>query len=288
MSVILVTGSNGQLGKSLRAISHLYPYIHFVWTDYEELDITKEIEVQDFFKINNPSHCINCAAYTAVDMAENEKELAYSINADGAKHLANACKKFDTTLIHISTDFVFDGNSQRPFTEEDQTSPISIYGSSKEKGERHIIKINPKHFIIRTSWLYSEFGQNFVKTMLHLSLTKKSLNIVSDQVGSPTYAGDLAEVLMKIISFNDLSNGLYHYSNIGQTSWFEFAKKIFKFSNKDIKVNAVSTKEYPTLAMRPKYSVLNKEKITQALKLTIPQWDKSLEKALKIIYEQES
>jgi len=277
---VLVTGSNGQLGQCIRSVSkELNNNFQFFFAT-EEFDITNEEQVLGYFNENNFNYCINCAAYTAVDKAEEENEKAYKVNALGVEYLADACLRTDTTLIHISTDFVFDGKGNKQYTELDKTNPISVYGETKLQGENIIAKKLEKYFIIRTSWLYSEFGNNFVKTMLRLGNERDALNVVSDQIGSPTYAIDLAKVLLNIIFENKSNYGIYHYSNQGQISWFEFAKGIFEASNNDIILKPILTKDYSTLAKRPRYSVLDTSKISEQFNLEIPFWKESLLSAI--------
>jgi len=281
MIKVLVTGANGQLGNCIKDIQKKHNHISFVFTDYKDLDICDEKAVSEFFQESEPFYyCINCAAYTAVDKAEEEKEKAYNINVLGAKYLALACNTYNTTLIHVSTDFVFDGLSSKPYIEKDKTNPISVYGKTKLQGELAIINTLKEHFIIRTSWLYSEYGNNFMKTMLKLAETRDEISVVRDQTGTPTYAGDLAEVILKIINSNTKNFGLYHYSNQGVTNWCDFAKAIFDLSKKAIKVNPIKTEAYPTPAKRPLFSVLDKSKIKNILNLEIPHWLNSLDKSL--------
>ena len=283
MTKVLVTGGKGQLGQCLQSISNDFKTLDFVFLGSNDLDISNNIEVEAYFKNNTFDYCINCAAYTAVDKAEEEPEKAKQINEIGAKNLAHACFKNSVTLIHISTDFVFDGTAKSPYTEEDTTNPISVYGKTKRDGELAIISNLPQHFIIRTSWLYSEFGNNFVKTMLRLSKEREELSVVDDQMGSPTYAKDLAEVILKIISSQSNNFGIYHYSNQGEITWYDLAKEIFKQSNADINLYKTDSNTFKTLATRPKYSVLNTSKIHSLLNLEPIQWEKSLEKCLKEI-----
>jgi len=281
---VLVTGSKGQLGQSIQSYSEdLFKDIEFTFVDIDTLDITNKKSIKKFFKKHTFSHVINCAAYTAVDKAEEEQKLSRKVNFKGVKRLAKACLKYNITLIHISTDFVFDGNSDRPYNEEDQTNPLSVYGVSKLKGEEAITKILDKYFIVRTSWLYSEFGNNFVKTMLRLAETKKEISVVNDQIGTPTYAKDLAFFLLKLIRDRKEDYGIYHYSNIGEISWYDFAKSIFKLSNNKIKVNPIPSSEFPTLATRPTYSTLSKQKIITTFNYKIHNWKDSLERCLKVI-----
>ncbi|WP_341215807.1 dTDP-4-dehydrorhamnose reductase [uncultured Wocania sp.] len=282
MIKVLVTGANGQLGHCIKDIQKKYSHISFVFTDYKNLDICDEKAVSHFFQENEPFHyCINCAAYTAVDKAEEEKEKAYNINAFGPKHLALACKMYDTILIHVSTDFVFDGLSSKPYTEKDGTNPISVYGKTKLQGELLITGILKEHFIIRTSWLYSEHGNNFMKTMLRMAETRNEISVVGDQMGTPTYAKDLAKTTLKIIDSGINDYGIYHFSNCGETSWHGFAKAIFQETNIQIKVKEVKTEEYFTLAKRPAFSVLSKKKTIGLLGIKIPHWRNSLKIALR-------
>lgn len=275
MIKVLVTGANGQLGHCIKDIQKKNSHLSFVYTDHKELDICDEKSVNQFFKEQEPIHyCVNCAAYTAVDKAEEEEELAFKVNAEGPKNLAIACKEHGTVLIHISTDFVFDGKKSTPYLETDEPNPISVYGASKLQGEIEVQNLLKEYFIIRTSWLYSEYGNNFLKTMLRLAETRDEISVVRDQIGSPTYAGDLAEFILKIILANNKSFGIYHYSNEGAISWYDFAKAIFEESKIDLKVNAISTSEYPTLAKRPIYSVMDKGKIISFC--NIPFWRDSL------------
>ena len=274
MKRVLVTGANGQLGKSIHRISLNYPDLKFVFTDVDELDITNSKEVNTLFASNKIDYCINCAAYTAVDKAEEEVEKAYLINAKAVKNLAEACQTTGAVLIHISTDFVFDGTKSTPYTEEDTPNPLSVYGKSKLQGEEYVQEICDRHFIVRTSWLYSEYGNNFVKTMLRLAETRKQISVVNDQIGSPTYAGDLAEFILKIVSSESMTYGLYHYSNFGEISWYDFAKEIFSNQNKKTEVLPIPTTAYPTAAKRPKYSVLDISKANNTFKLK--SWKKSL------------
>ncbi len=265
--VVLVTGANGQLGQSLQFIAPNYPEIQFVFTDSDKLDITSLNNIEQLFKQFKPNFCINTAAYTAVDKAESESEKAYLINVEGAKNLAIVCKKYNTVLLHISTDFVFDGTKKTPYTEEDIPNPTGVYGQTKLDGEKAIQEIWNKHFIIRTSWVYSQFGNNFLKTMLRLASERDKLSVVNDQIGTPTNAVDLAKVLVKIcLSYNLQPTtynqfGIYNFSNEGQCSWYDFAKKIFEFNNININLEPIPTTSFPTPAKRPAYSVLDKKKI---------------------------
>lgn len=278
---VLVTGSNGQLGQCLKEHSKpLEGEFQFVFATSNDLDITKPNEVLDYFKTNQFDYCINCAAYTAVDMAEQEKEKAYRVNVSGVENLVNACLKGDTTLIHVSTDFVFDGENNNQYQELDKTNPISVYGSTKLQGENKITFKLKKYFIIRTSWLYSEYGNNFVKTMLRLGKERDELSVVADQIGTPTYAADLANVIIEIIKNDKSAYGLYHYSNEGVVSWYEFAKKIFEFSEIKLNLLPIKTEAYPTPAKRPKFSVMDKSKIKAELNVKTKDWTESLKECL--------
>jgi len=276
MIKILVTGGNGQLAQCLKDVVKNNDELDVNFQDLPELDITNKQQLVSYFLKNELDYCINCAAYTAVDLAEEQSDLAYAVNADGPKNLAEACKKHQVKLLHISTDFVFDGKKQTPYIETDMPNPLGVYGKSKWQGERNIQEIMEDYFILRTSWLYSEYGNNFIKTMLKLSETRDEINVVSDQIGSPTYAGDLAEVLIKIILSSSTNYGVYHYSNSGAISWFDFASEIFKQFGMKIEVKPIKTEDYPTAAKRPKYSVLETKKIENNFDCTIKDWNNSL------------
>ncbi len=276
---VLVTGGNGQLAQALKVQSQIGS-IEMIYVDVDALDITDAVAVAAFFEDSDFQYCINCAAYTAVDKAETELELATKINAIGAANLAKSCKKHEVILLHISTDFVFDGNHSVPYTEKDIANPMSVYGQTKLDGELAILDCLERYFIIRTSWLYSEFGNNFLKTMMRLGSERSELGIVSDQIGTPTYAGDLARVLLQIIGTESRAYGLYHYSNEGSCSWYDFAKAIFAENAYDITTNPIPTSAYPTPAKRPAYSVLDKSKIKNTLGITIPDWKESLKKVI--------
>lgn len=277
---VLVTGANGQLGQCFLAISETYPNINFTFVSALELNISNVLDVYAFFQNKTFDYCVNCAAYTKVDLAETEQDKAFLINAEGVQHLANVCKINNVTLIHISTDFVFDGSKTTPYLESDKPNPINVYGYSKLKGEAFIQSILVNYFIIRTSWLYSEFGHNFVKTMLKLASERDEINIVNDQIGSPTYAKDLAEFIIKIIQSNSHDFRIYNFSNQGEVSWYEFAKSIFELKNKKMEVYPIQSSAYPTLALRPKYSVLSTTKAEQTFGFKIKNWKIALKEAL--------
>jgi len=284
--MILVTGANGQVGSEINHISSAYPF-KFIFTDAPELDITNHDAVFDFFNKNEITNVINCAAYTAVDKAEEDKEIAAAVNVQGAMHLAQACTLRNIPLVHISTDYVYHNNQNTPFLEGDITNPQGVYAATKLEGEEVIKKIHPRSMIIRTSWVYSTFGNNFVKTMLRLGADRDELNIIFDQIGSPTYARDLAKGILDILHLlaqGDVSdtnfNTTYHYSNEGVCSWYDFAKAIFDIKDVTCKVNPIVTAQYPTPAKRPHFSLLNKTKIKEAFGLEIPYWRDSLLKML--------
>lgn len=283
MNQVLVIGAKGQLGLCIELLSRDEKLLSFVFLDRKALDITNEKQIRTIFEDNKFDYCINCSAYTGVDKAEEEKELAYQINTLGVAILAKTCKYNDVVLIHISTDFVFDGNSTRPYLEEDVTNPLGVYGKTKLEGEKEIIRNLDRYYIIRTSWLYSCFGNNFLKTILKLSKEKKELSVVNDQIGTPTNAHDLATLILKIIKLKDTKYGIYHFSNLGDTTWFEFAKEIFKQTKTKIDVNPVNSIEFITKAIRPKYSVLDKTKVITTFNISIMDWRESLKTITSII-----
>ncbi|WP_250433618.1 dTDP-4-dehydrorhamnose reductase [Hanstruepera flava] len=281
---VLVTGSNGQLGKSIQKIAKENNYnLDFVFANKDLLDISKEEELKVFFKENTFDYCINCAAYTAVDKAEEEKEEAFLINAESVRFLAINCKAHNIILIHISTDFVFDGLKKEPYLEADQVNPINIYGASKLQGEKFVQSILDKYYIIRTSWVYSEFGNNFVKTMIRLSNERKEISVVDDQLGCPTYAPDLAQAILEIICKTTQAFGIYHYCNSGSISWFEFAKAIFEKTETSCSVLPISSALYVSKARRPQYSVLNTQKIHNTFYFKSKPFEASLIKCLHSI-----
>jgi len=290
MANILVTGSNGQVGKELQSLATTYPDFRFIFVDIEDLDITNAEAVYDFVNKNNFQYIINCAAYTAVDKAEDNKKIAHAVNVIGAKNLAQAAIPRNVQLIHISTDYVYHNDVNRPLVETDTTNPQSVYADTKLEGDRIVQTLLPASMILRTSWVYSSFGHNFVKTMLRLGKERDSLGIVFDQIGTPTYAHDLAKAMLDIISKNengDLDSGkmsgIFHYSNEGITCWYDFAKSIFRIENIDCNVSAIETVAYPTPASRPPFSVLNKKKIKETFGITIPHWEESLAECLKLL-----
>ncbi len=280
MNNILVAGGNGQLGSEIKEIASSYSNYNFLFTDITDLDITDFKNVSDLISNNDINIIINCAAYTAVDRAESEPNLADKINHLAVQNFGKLAKTNNIKLIHISTDYVFDGEKDRPYIEDDSTNPNSVYGKTKLLGELALKRINPANsIIIRTSWVYSKFGNNFIKTILNLSSKKKVLNIVSDQIGSPTNASDLAITILDILSKIQFKGvEVFHYSNEGSCSWYEFAKTFFEIKRISTNINMANSKEFKTLAKRPSYSVLNSAKIKNKFNIKIPRWEESLKK----------
>ncbi|MEL6866606.1 MAG: dTDP-4-dehydrorhamnose reductase [Bacteroidota bacterium] len=287
---ILVTGSKGQVGQELHILSERFPDFHFTWVDLEELDITDGQAVQDLFEQHPFRYCINCAAYTAVDRAEEEKSLAQKVNVDGPAHLAEACQQYGCHLIHLSTDYVYHNQGNTPIQEDAATMPQGVYAATKLEGDQAVLDKLPSATILRTSWVYSSFGHNFVKTMLRLGREREQLTIIFDQVGTPTYAHDLAYTILTIIqkaSEKEISplqlGGIYHYSNEGVGSWYDFAHAIFEKAQINCRVVPIRTAQYPTPAQRPPFSLLDKAKIKQAFGIEIPHWRDALDRCLKAI-----
>lgn len=282
---ILVTGAGGQLAMSIRDLATRHSAFDFVFFTKSDLHIEDKDDLRRIFDQIHPRFCINCAAYTAVDKAELEKEAAFLINAEAVKNLAQICAVYKTKLIHLSTDYVFNGFSSVPYKETDSVDPLNEYGASKAKGEYYALNANPESVIIRTSWLYSEHGKNFVKTMLRLMKEKGELHIVNDQTGSPTYAGDLAQLIMIIITATSWLPGIYHYCNGGQTTWYDFAREIKNISGTDCQLYPVTSVEYPSAVKRPAYSLLDTTKIKTAYNVQIPLWQESLKFCLSRILD---
>ncbi|HMQ63882.1 MAG TPA: dTDP-4-dehydrorhamnose reductase [Flavilitoribacter sp.] len=287
MTKILVCGADGQMGQSFRAVSGNFPALSFRFASRSELDIADSLSVDEFFRRHAFDFCINCAAYTAVDRAEQETAAAFAINADGAAYLAEKTFENGCALIHFSTDYVFHGGNGVPFREDDPTGPKGVYARSKLAGEKGVLAANPRTVLIRASWIYSEFGHNFVRTMLRLGAEKDRLSVVCDQVGTPTYGPDLAAAVLTIISVlvsgaaeELLPFGIYHYSNEGVASWYDFAKAVFDLSGLPCEVIPIATRDYPTPAERPPYSLLDKSKIKTTFNLEIPYWRDSLKVCL--------
>lgn len=277
---VLVTGGNGQLGSEIREItSEFSDQLRLFFVTRENLNLENEAEIEKFISTNQIQAIVNTAAYTAVDLAEKETEKAKISNVIIPKLLAKIANSHKIQMLHISTDFAFDGKSGKPYKEDDQTSPISVYGRTKEEGEREVLSELPKAIIVRTSWVYSKYGNNFLKTMRRLGKERPELKVIYDQIGTPTWARDLARVILKMIQIKDLS-GFYHYSNEGIASWYDFAKEILDLSQIKTKILPIETSEYPTPATRPTYSVLNKKKIKQSLNIEIPHWKDSLKACL--------
>ena len=282
---ILVTGSNGQLGNELRLLEESFPQFNFLFTDVEELDISNQKIVQHYLKTNKINAVINCAAYTAVDKAESEKELAWNINVKAVKKLAESCKDNNCFLVHISTDYVFDGNHFQPYNESDFTNPQSHYGDSKLHGENAVFEFAGQGMILRTSWLYSSFGHNFLKTILKFGLERDELKVVFDQIGTPTFARDLAKTILDILP-KAIEKGkvrTYHYSNEGVCSWYDFAKEIVELENLACHIKPILSKDYPLPAQRPFYSVLDKTKIKDTFNIEIPYWKDSVKDCIERI-----
>lgn len=283
---ILVTGANGQLGSELKELAGSSTDLQFEFTDIDELDLTNSAQVEDYFINYKPEYLINCAAYTAVDKAESDIEFARKLNALVPEELAKKCSEHNTKFIHISTDYVFSGKSFSPLKETDETSPPSVYGKTKLEGEK-LVSENSDAIIIRTSWLYSKFGHNFVKSMLKFGKERDQIGVVYDQIGTPTNAADLAEAVISIINYSKTNGhwegGIYHYSDEGVCSWYDFAVEIMNFGNITCKVNAIESHEYPVPAPRPAYSVLNKRKIKDTFKLDIPFWRDSLKEVVEYL-----
>jgi len=276
MSNIIVFGASGQLGQCLKTVANAQMLTTIFFPPESEANILDKDALKKIFDIYKPSWCINCAAYTAVDKAEDEIDLARKINKSGAENISDLCREYGSVFIHTSTDFVFKGDKATPLDEDDIAEPINVYGLTKLEGEQAVTNKLDKYFILRTSWLYSEYGNNFVKTMLRLGSERDELKVIADQVGTPTYAMDLAECILNIISTNNRAYGLYHYSNEGVASWYDFAKAIFDISGAKLKVLPIKTSEYPTRAVRPAYSVMSKTKIKQTFNIEIPYWRDSL------------
>jgi dTDP-4-dehydrorhamnose reductase len=280
MKSILVTGSNGQLGNEIKLLSKEFQSFSFHFHDIDTLDITNRGELEEVIKSIQPDYIVNCAAYTAVDKAESDSYKAYLINAQASRYLFELSQKLKFKIIHISTDYVFDGTLSRPYIETDLTNPQSVYGKTKLEGEKYYYNYK-KAIVIRTSWLYSVYGNNFVKTMRRLGNEKSELGVVFDQVGSPTNAADLADAILHIIKASSFVSGIYHYSNEGVCSWFDFATEIMRLSGLKCVVKPIESKDFPQTARRPNYSVFNKAKIKSVYKLQIPWWKDSLQKCIE-------
>lgn len=280
---ILVTGAGGQLGMEFQQLASTYPQYHFIFRNREELPIDDGKKLRELFSTQSIDYCINCAAYTAVDKAETEREAAFNINARSVGILAAICKEFECRFIHISTDYVFNGKGTKPYKEDDPTGPAGVYGATKLEGEQQAIRQNPSSIIIRTSWVYSSFGKNFVKTMLRLMAEKEELKVVNDQKGSPTYALDIAKAIMQVISKEKWVEGVYHFSNQGEITWYEFAEAIKEMAGMKCRVMPITTDQYPTPAVRPAYSVLDNTCIINTFHIKPVPWKTSLADCLKLL-----
>ena len=273
---VLVTGANGQLGKCIKDASANYPEFDFLFASRSELNIDSEDSVSNIFSNNQFDYCINAAAYTNVEKAESDKENAFQTNAEGVKYLANYCKKANTTLIQVSTDYVFDGKKGIPYLEEDTTNPLNVYGASKLKGEQYVQDICEAYYILRTSWLYSQYGNNFYNTVLRFAKEGKPLTVTTEQTGTPTNANDLAKAILQILKVNSKNYGIYNYSNLGEATWYDFAKEILIQTNQLNKTNLAKTDYYRTFAVRPEFSVLETSKNKKSLTIKLIDWRESL------------
>lgn len=282
---ILITGSNGQLGNEMRLASKRYSQFEYIFTDVDELDVTNTDELERFANGAAIDYIVNCAAYTAVDKAEEDVETCYKVNRTAVENIAVVAQKHNIKVVHISTDYVFDGTNYFPYTEDLIASPATIYGKSKLEGEQILQQICPQSVIIRTSWLYSTFGNNFVKIMIKLGTERDTLNVVADQVGTPTNAADLAAAIMQIVDSEKFVSGIYHFSNEGACSWYDFAKAIHRLADISCNVQPIETKDYPTKTPRPFYSVLNKMKIKNTFKIKIPYWEESLKVCINTLIQ---
>jgi dTDP-4-dehydrorhamnose reductase len=278
---ILVLGASGQLGHCIKKVAAEKGITEIYFPEESAANILDVAALKALFREQKPAYVINCAAYTAVDKAEDDVELCRKVNKEGALNIARLCAESGAALVHVSTDFVFKGDRPELLLEDDLAEPISMYGLTKLEGEQDVIAVLPEHFILRTSWLYSEYGNNFVKTMLKLGAERDELNIIADQIGTPTYAIDLAGAILDIIESGQTDYGVYHYSNEGVTSWYDFAKGIFDLSETKVKVYPIPTSKYPTRAVRPKFSVMDKTKVKTTFNLEIPYWRDSLKVCLE-------
>jgi len=283
MTTILITGSHGQLGNEMQQAAKHFPAFKFIYTDVEDLDICDKVALETFVKANDVNVIVNCAAYTAVDKAEDDVELCYKINSDAVRNIGEVATANNLKVVQVSTDYVFDGTNHVPYSEDQPVSPNTVYGKSKLAGEQALLDIGEQAVIIRTSWLYSSFGNNFVKTMIKLGTERDSLNVIFDQIGTPTYAADLADTILKILSHETFVPGLYHFSDEGVCSWYDFTKTIHRIAGITCDVRPIETKDYPARTPRPHYSVLNKAKIKSIYGIIIPHWEESLERCIGLL-----
>lgn len=284
MTTILITGSKGQLGNEMQQAAVRFPAFNYIYTDVAELDICDKSALDAFVKANNVNVIVNCAAYTAVDKAEDDVELCYKINRDAVRNIAEVANDNKVKVVHISTDYVFDGTNYLPYTEDMPVCPATVYGKSKLEGEQALLENCKESVILRTAWLYSSFGNNFVKTMIKLGTERDSLGVIFDQVGSPTYAADLADVILQLLSNKTFIPGIYHFSDEGVCSWYDFTKTIHRMANITCDVKPIETKDYPARTPRPHFSVLNKGKIKSTYGISIPHWEVSLEKCIGLLH----
>ena len=283
MTTILITGSNGQLGNEMQQAAVRFPDFNYIYTDVAELDICDKGALDAFVKANNVNVIVNCAAYTAVDKAEDDVELCYKINRDAVRNIAEVATENKVKVVHVSTDYVFDGTNYLPYTEDMPVCPATVYGKSKLEGEQALLENCKESVILRTAWLYSSFGNNFVKTMIKLGTERDSLGVIFDQVGTPTYAADLADAILQLLSNKTFVPGIYHFSDEGVCSWYDFTKTIHRMANITCDVKPIETKDYPARTPRPHFSVLNKGKIKSTYGISIPHWEVSLEKCIQLL-----
>jgi dTDP-4-dehydrorhamnose reductase len=286
MITILITGCRGQLGNEMQLAAESFPQFNYIYTDVEELDICDKMALDTFVKKNAVNIIVNCAAYTAVDKAEDDVELCNKINSDAVRNIAEIAAEYNLKVVHISTDYVFNGTNHVPYTEDQKVCPATVYGKSKLSGEQELLKYCSQAVILRTSWLYSSFGNNFVKTMMKLGKERESLNVVFDQIGTPTYAADLADTIFNLLTFKTFIPGIYHFSDEGVCSWYDFTISIFRITGINCKVYPIESKDYPARTPRPLYSVLNKSKIKSTYGIIIPHWEESLERCIKILNQK--
>lgn len=283
MNTILVTGCHGQLGNEMQIVAKRYPAFQYIYTDVEELNICDKKALNDFVKANHINIIVNCAAYTAVDKAEDDVDLCYQINRDAVRNIGEVAKENKLKVVHVSTDYVFDGTNYLPYTEDMPVCPATVYGKSKLAGDLALLESCDQAVVLRTAWLYSSFGNNFVKTMMKLGTERDSLNVIFDQVGTPTYAADLADTILTLLSNKTFVPGIYHFSDEGACSWYDFTKSIHKIAGITCNVHPIETKDYPARTPRPHYSVLNKAKIKSTYGINIPHWEESLVKCIKLL-----
>jgi len=286
MTTILITGSHGQLGNEMQQASTRFPAFNYIYTDVEDLDICDKTALNAYVNANHVDIIVNCAAYTAVDKAEDDVALCFKINADAVRNIGEVAKENSLKVVHVSTDYVFDGTNYMPYTEDQQVCPSSVYGKSKLAGENALFESCDQVVVIRTAWLYSSFGNNFVKTMMKLGSERDSLNVIFDQIGTPTYAADLANAILQVLSHEPFVLGIYHFSDEGVCSWYDFTKSIHRIAGITCDVHPIETKDYPARTPRPHYSVLNKAKIKSTYGIVIPHWEESLVKCIEILNQK--